>query len=75
MDNFVVDTAQQGGAMRTSRATFEEGRLWKGPMASNAMTWTVEVSGAQIDWPVTLAGAITANAQAYLNPPIRSFGA
>ena len=72
---FVVDTAQQGGAMRTSRTTFEEGRFWKGPMASNAMTWTVEVSDTKIDWPTVLAGAITANARAYLNPPISNFGA
>ena len=47
---FVVDTAQQGGAMRTSCTTFEEGRFWKGPMASNAMTWTVEAPDAKIDW-------------------------
>ena len=33
---FVVDTDQQGGALSTGRASFEAGRLWKGPMASNA---------------------------------------
>jgi hypothetical protein len=71
---YVVDTQQQGGEMVTSRDKFEEGRLWKGPMASNALTWTITL-GDEIDFPTVIRKAIRSNAQAYLNPPIRNFGA
>ena len=72
---FVVDTDDQGGPMTTGRATFEEGRMWKGPMSSNALTWTVDARDAAISWPAALAAAIASNAREYLNPPIRNFGA
>ncbi len=71
----VVDTVQQGGPGTTARQTFEQGRLWKGPMASNALTWTVSMTPDPIDWPAVLIAAITSNARQYLNPPIRNFGA
>lgn len=74
-DVWVVDTVQQGGAMKTSRESLEEGRLWKGPMSSNALTWTVDCEGADIDWPTVLQRAIVANADSYLNPPVSNFGA
>lgn len=72
---YLVDTDQQGGMVRSRRDRFEEGRLWKGPMASNALSWTIAAAPAAVDWPTVLRRAITANAQAYLNPPIRNFGA
>ena len=72
---YVVDTGQLGGPMVTGRDSFEEGRLWKGPMASNALTWTIGVSNTGIDWSAVLVEAITANAKAYLNPPMSNFGA
>ena len=72
---FVVDTGQQGGALTTARSGFEQGRLWKGPMASNALTWTVNVPRGQIDWAAAARRAIRANAKSYLAPPIRNFGA
>ena len=74
-DVWVVDTAPQGGAGKTRRETFEQGRLWKGPMASNALTWTVTVQETRIDWPAVLRAAIASNARSYLNPPIANFGA
>ena len=72
---FVVDTRQQGGTMTTARDTFEEGRLWQGPMASNALTWTIAVPGGDIDLPAAIRNAIVANAASFLNPPIGNFGA
>ncbi|GAA6188239.1 BtrH N-terminal domain-containing protein [Litorivita sp. NS0012-18] len=72
---FVVDTAQQGGALTTSRSGFEQGRFWKGPMASNALTWTVKGPSAKPDWAGAARRAIRANAASYLAPPIRNFGA
>lgn len=71
---FVIDTAQQGGANTTSRDAFEQGRLWKGPLASNALTWTLTGPPRDIDWPRILRAAIAANARDYLTPPIRNFG-
>jgi hypothetical protein len=71
----LVDTAQQGSALTTSRSQFEEGRLWKGPMASNALTWTVKVPVSKIDWQAVVRKAICSNAASYLNPPIKNFGA
>ena len=70
----VVDTAPQGGSMRTAHRTFEEGRLWKGSMSSNALTWTVNVPRTEIEWQSVLVDAVVANAQTYLNPPIRNLG-
>lgn len=72
---FVVDTNQQGGAMETSRGPFEEGRMWKGPMASNALTWTLSQIGSEVDWQGVTKKAIRVNAQSYNTPPIKNFGA
>lgn len=71
---YVIDTDQQGSWCRTGRARFEEGRLWKGPMSSNAMTWTVADVSAPTDWQAALVKAITRNMTDYLNPPIANFG-
>lgn len=73
---FVVDTfGQGGGPQATSRASFEAARLWRGPMASNALTWTIDATPDDIDLPRVLRAAIRANSEAYLNPPIANFGA
>lgn len=72
---FVIDTAQQGSDLKTARDRFEEGRLWKGPMSSNALTWTLKAPTGEIDWPKVLRKAISTNAMSYLTPPIKNFGA
>lgn len=71
---FIIDTDQQGSVVTNKRDKFEEGRLWQGPMASNALTWTITLGG-EIDWPAVLRKAIVNNATAFLNPPISNFGA
>jgi len=71
---YLIDTHRQGRVLSTSRKTFEQARLWKGPMASNALTWTI-TPGDEVDLPATLRTAIVSNAIAYLNPPISNFGA
>ncbi len=71
---YVVDTHQQGSNLRTNRKRFEEGRLWKGPMAPKGLTWTISLRDHNIDWPQVLRQAIVRNANSYLNPPIRNFG-
>ena len=72
---FIVDTDQQGGPQVTGRDSFEAGRLWKGSMSSNAMTWTIKVASTDIDWPRSLRNAISANMHDYLKPPVANFGA
>lgn len=72
---YVVDTQQQGGNLQTRRNRFEEGRLWKGAMAPNGLSWTITLGNHEIDLPIALHQAIINNATAYLNPPIRNFGA
>lgn len=71
----VADTIPESPLQSTSRGSFEQARLWRGPMASNALTWTITAPGREPDWPLVVAAAIASNATAYLNPPIRSFGA
>jgi len=71
----VVDTIQQGGAQATSRDRFAEGRLWRGPMAANAKTWTISCPNNEVDWRRVIPAAIRSNVEDYLNPPIRNFGA
>jgi hypothetical protein len=70
---YVVDTDQMKGEKTTSRESFEEARLWKGPMSSDALTWTVKPNG-EIEWPEVIRKAIVSNATTYLNPPIRNLG-
>lgn len=71
----VVDTDQQGGPQVTGRESFEAGRLWKGSMSSNAMTWTIKVASTDIDWSRVLRDAISSNMRDYLKPPVANFGA
>lgn len=72
---YVVDTSPEGRVLGTSREKFEEGRLWKGPMASNALTWTIALGDEDVDWPAVTRQAIVSNAHSFLNPPISNFGA
>jgi hypothetical protein len=71
---YVADSVSPGRIVSTDRCRFEEGRLWKGPMSSNALTWTISVGDGEIDWPTVITAAITSNVDAYLNPPISNFG-
>lgn len=72
----VVDTRGAGGRQATSRASFEAARLWKGPMSSSALTWTIPPSSPAVGEtiPAAVRHAMTATAQTHLNPPIANFG-
>ena len=74
-DVHLVDTIATGQRVSTSREHFEAGRLWKGPMASNALTWTIAPVQQSIDWKRVLRRAIRTTATSYLHPPISNFGA
>ena len=74
-DVHLIDTTAQGQRVATDRYRFQQGRFWKGPMASNALTWTIAPVHGTIDWAAVLRRAIESTATAYLNPPISNFGA
>ncbi|KJK48168.1 lantibiotic ABC transporter [Lentzea aerocolonigenes] len=69
----LVDTAQQGGAVTTSLASLEKARAEHGPMTARNLSFTISRTG-QPDRGDAIRSAISANAQAFLNPPIANLG-
>ncbi|MEV6717620.1 BtrH N-terminal domain-containing protein [Lentzea sp. NPDC051208] len=70
----LVDTAQQGGAVRTSLASLERARDERGPMTARNLSYTVTVPGTRPDLAAAVRTSIAGNAQAFLNPPIANLG-
>ncbi|MFI6939549.1 BtrH N-terminal domain-containing protein [Streptomyces sp. NPDC050418] len=76
---YLVDTAQQGGAVTAPLSALAEARTAKGPMTARARSFTVEVpADLSVRDPLfvrdRLAPAITACAAAFLDPPIANLG-
>lgn len=67
---YLIDTAQQGGTVKTTLKNLELARSEKGPMSSKNRSFTIEQIGDLPDMNKTIKKAIFNNAQAYLNPPI-----
>ncbi|MET9630720.1 BtrH N-terminal domain-containing protein [Lentzea sp. NPDC006480] len=70
---YLVDTAQQGGAVTTSLASLEKARAERGPMTARNLSFTISRTG-QPDLGDAIRSAIAANAHAFLNPPIANLG-
>ncbi|MDX8050808.1 BtrH N-terminal domain-containing protein [Lentzea sp. BCCO 10_0798] len=70
----LVDTAQQGGAVRTSLASLERARNERGPMTARNLSYTVTVPDTRPDLAAAVRTSIAGNAQAFLNPPIANLG-
>ncbi|MGW0845578.1 BtrH N-terminal domain-containing protein [Streptomyces sp. NPDC002787] len=76
----LVDTDQQGGAVTTSLASLAEARAARGPMSAKHRSFTVTVPpGSPVPSPEgrivpAVVPAITACADAFLNPPIANLG-
>ncbi|TKG72328.1 BtrH N-terminal domain-containing protein [Prauserella endophytica] len=71
---YLVDTEQQGGAVSTSLPSLAEARAARGPMTARHRSFTLTVpSGAPSPW-TRLVPAITACADAFLDPPIANVG-
>lgn len=67
---YLVDTLQQGGAVKTSRESLALARSEKGPMSSRNLSYTISNNGNASNLSEVVGIAIRNNAREYLNPPI-----
>lgn len=73
-DAFLVDTDQQGGAVSTSRTSLAEARAARGPMTARHRSFTLTVPRNLPSPQTRIIPAITACADAFLDPPIANLG-
>ncbi len=71
---YLIDTDQQGGAVKTTLNSLALARNEKGPMSSRNKSFTIEQVEALPDLNQTIKKAIFNNATDYLNPPIKNLG-
>jgi len=71
-DAYLVDTAQQGGLVRTSLENLELARNEKGPMSSRNRSYTIHKSEKTTSLEKAVKKAILKNASEYLHPPIKN---
>ncbi len=71
---YLVETAQQGGTVRTTRKSLELARGERGPMTARNLSYTVAAAGGLPDLGEVVAAAIRSNASDFLNPPIANLG-
>lgn len=70
----LVDTAQQGGAVTTSRASLERARGARGPMTARNLSFTLTRDGEVPPVRDVVGEAVRATARAFLDPPIANLG-
>ncbi|WP_406419228.1 BtrH N-terminal domain-containing protein [Streptomyces sp. NBC_01614] len=73
-DAYLVDTDQQGGAVTTSLAGLAQARAARGPMTAKHRSFTLSVPTDLPSPQVRITAAITACADAFLDPPIANLG-
>ncbi|WP_036373440.1 BtrH N-terminal domain-containing protein [Micromonospora sp. ATCC 39149] len=71
---YLVDTAQQGGAVTTTRASLELARNVRGPMTARNLSYTLACGGDRPKLGEVVGAAIRSNAHDFLNPPIANLG-
>jgi hypothetical protein len=71
---YLVDTAQQGGAVTTSLHSLELARSERGPMTARNLSYTIATSAGRPDLGHAIRAAIHSNAHTFLNPPIANLG-
>jgi hypothetical protein len=71
---YLVDTEQQGGAVSTSLTNFAQARAARGPMTAKHRSFTLAAPGVLPSPRDRIVPAITACADAFLNPPIANLG-
>ncbi|MEU4547125.1 BtrH N-terminal domain-containing protein [Nonomuraea dietziae] len=71
---YLVDTEQQGGAVRTSRTSLAMARAERGPMTARNRSFTVSLPAHPPRWQDQLIPAIKACADAFLAAPIANLG-
>ncbi|WP_214323794.1 BtrH N-terminal domain-containing protein [Nonomuraea sediminis] len=73
-DVHLVDTDQQGGAVRTSRASLAMARAERGPMTARNRSFTIALPAHPISWQDQIIPAIRDCAAAFLTAPIANLG-
>lgn len=71
---YLVDTAQQGGTVSTSLTSLAQARAARGPMTARQRSFTLTAPGDLAAPQGQIVPAITACADAFLNPPIANLG-
>ncbi len=67
-DGFLIDTAQQGGKVKTSLQSLAIARAQKGPMGSNHLYFTLAKTDQPFELRTAIVTAIKKNAANYLQP-------
>ncbi|MFI6604033.1 BtrH N-terminal domain-containing protein [Nonomuraea sp. NPDC050536] len=73
-DVYLVDTDQQGGAVRTSRASLAMARTERGPMTARNRSFTITLLEHSPCWQDQIIPAIRDCADAFLAAPIANVG-
>ncbi|WP_049567693.1 BtrH N-terminal domain-containing protein [Nonomuraea sp. SBT364] len=71
---YLVDTEQQGGAVRTSRTALAMARAERGPMTARNRSFSVALPPHPLSWQEQVVPAIKACAGAFLTAPIANLG-
>ncbi|WP_214414420.1 BtrH N-terminal domain-containing protein [Sphaerisporangium fuscum] len=70
----LVDTDQQGGAVRAGRASLAMARAERGPMTARHRSFTITLPGHPVSWQDQIIPAIRDCAGAFLAAPIANLG-
>ncbi|GIH13913.1 BtrH N-terminal domain-containing protein [Rugosimonospora africana] len=71
---YLIDTADQGGAVTTTLASLEQARNARGPMTARNLSYTIAGPAARPDLGEAIRAAVLRNAHDFLNPPIANLG-
>jgi hypothetical protein len=71
---YLIDTAQQGGAVTTTLTALERARNERGPMTARNLSYSIAGRTGRPDQGDAIRAAIRNNAHAFLNPPIANLG-
>ncbi|MFD2765392.1 BtrH N-terminal domain-containing protein [Micromonospora eburnea] len=71
---YLIDTAQQGGAVTTTRTSLERARDERGPMTARNLSYTIAGPAGRPDLGDAIRAAVRGNAHTFLNPPIANLG-
>jgi hypothetical protein len=71
---YMVDTKQQGGAVKTSLKSLALSRAEKGPMSSKNLYYTICTNDKTYNLEKSIITSIKNNANEFLNPPITNIG-
>jgi hypothetical protein len=71
---YLIDTAQQGGAVTTTLASLARARSERGPMTARNLSYTVARPTGRPALGDAIRTAVRNNANAFLHPPIANLG-